>query len=252
MKVIELEGVWKKFRRYAREHRTLKETLIRGTRGICGEFWVLEDINFSVDEGECWGVMGANGAGKTTLFRLIARILQPTRGKISTSGRISAILDLGVGFHPDFTGRENIFTYGAILGVPSRELRARLDEIVAFSGLEDFLEEPLRSYSSGMAARLAFSVAVHAGPSIILLDEILTVGDRGFQRRCLEKLKALKSEGKTILIISHSPELLAEICPRSLLIEGHRLSARGETAEIARQYCEITRSEKGADDERAC
>lgn len=245
MKVIEVEGVWKKFRLYSKKHATLKEMLIRRGPGAFEEFWALRDVNFSVNRGECWGIMGVNGAGKTTLFRLIARILVPTRGRVATSGRISTVLDLGVGFHPDFTGIENIFTYGAILGLKKRQIEENLSAIIDFSGIHEFVEQPLRSYSSGMVARLGFSVAVHVNPDILLIDEVLAVGDAGFQKKCLEKLQEIKEHGTTILMISHSPEQLKGLCPKSVIIHDHQIYRSGDTGEISDCYRILTNAASG-------
>jgi lipopolysaccharide transport system ATP-binding protein len=242
MLVIELKDVCKKFKYYSKKHMTLKETLIKRNKGIYTEFYALKDVTLSVHEGECWGIMGFNGAGKTTLFKLISKILIPTSGTIRTKGRISAILDLGVGFHADFTGIENIYTYGAILGLKQKEINKNLDSIIDFSGIKEFVEEPLRSYSSGMIARLGFSVAVHVSPDILLLDEILTVGDSAFQKKCLTKLKEIKEQGKTILMISHSPQHLLELCPNSIIIHKHELFKSGSSSEMAEAYLKLTES----------
>jgi len=239
MKAIEIQGLWKKFRLYKRKHATFKEMLIKRSKGVYEDFWALKDVNLSVNKGECLGVMGVNGAGKTTLFKVISRILVPTRGTVKTSGRISTVLDLGVGFHPDFTGIENIFTYGAILGLKSKDIEKNLDDIIEFSGIEGFLEQPLRSYSTGMVARLGFSVAVHISPDILLLDEVLAVGDTGFQKKCLEKLEEIKERGTTILMISHSPDQMMRLCPKSIIIKDHELYRIGETAEIVEVYKQI-------------
>jgi ABC-type polysaccharide/polyol phosphate transport system ATPase subunit len=241
--VIEIEGLWKKFNYYSKKHSTLKETIIRRGRGIYSEFWALRDLSLSIDKGECWGIMGLNGAGKTTLFKLIARILRPTRGKIRTEGRICPILDLGLGFHADFTGVENIFTYGAIMGLHRSEVEERLASIIAFSGIEDFVNEPLRAYSTGMIARLGFSVAVHIDPDILLLDEVLMVGDGRFQKKCLSKLKEIKQKGTTIMMISHSPDHLRELCPQSLLIHEHALCCSGPTDGVIERYTRLLEQE---------
>ena len=194
-------------------------------------FWALQDANFSVERGEIVGVIGHNGAGKSTLLKLISRITEPTVGRISIRGRIASLLEVGTGFHPDLTGRENIFMNGTILGMNRAEIRGKYDEIVEFAGVEKFINTPVRRYSSGMTVRLAFAVAAHLEPEILLLDEVLAVGDAEFQRKCLGKMnKVARYDGRTILFVSHSLSSIQQLCSRVIVLERGRIAFDGDTA----------------------
>ena len=197
----------------------------------------LNDVSFGVEQGEVLGVLGRNGAGKSTLLKLLSRITTPTTGKIKQKGRMASLLEVGTGFHPDLTGRENVFLNGAILGMRRWEVHQRLDEIVAFAGVEQFLDTPVKRYSSGMYVRLAFAVAAHLDPEILIIDEVLAVGDAEFQKKCVEKMKmASKGEGKTILFVSHNLAFIQALCPRAILLDQGRLLADGATSEVIQQY----------------
>ncbi len=201
------------------------------------EFWALKDVNFQVEAGETLGIIGRNGAGKSTLLKVLSQITPPTTGEIKLRGRVGSLLEVGTGFHQELTGRENIFLNGAILGMPRQEIIRKLDEIVAFSGVEKFLDTPVKHYSSGMYVRLAFSVAAHLEPDILLVDEVLAVGDAEFQKKCLGKMEeATKKEGRTILFVSHNLTSIARLCSRCLLLKDGRVVKNGKTAEVIDYY----------------
>lgn len=206
-----------------------------GARG--GEIrWALQALSFEVARGECVGLIGHNGAGKSVLLRVLSRVTRPTHGEAILYGNVGAVLDVGVGFNRELTGRENIYLQGAILGITKRELARKFDSIVALSGMEDFLEEPLKTYSNGMQVRLAFAVAAQLEPEILLMDEVLAVADEEFIRVCIEKLRELRNEGRTILLASHDISLLSQVCTRALWLERGCLVADGAMNEIAQAY----------------
>jgi lipopolysaccharide transport system ATP-binding protein len=196
--------------------------VLRGRQIVQGdeieEFWALKDVSFEVKEGEVVGTIGRNGAGKSTLLKILSRITNATRGRVVLSGRVSSLLEVGTGFHPELTGRENIYLNGAILGMTRREIARKFDEIVAFSGVEKFLDTPAKRYSSGMYVRLAFAVAAHLEPDILIVDEVLAVGDHEFQKKCLGKMKAITKEGRTVLFVSHNMQALRTLCDRAIVL----------------------------------
>jgi lipopolysaccharide transport system ATP-binding protein len=200
------------------------------------EIWALRDINFTVDQGEALGIIGRNGAGKSTLLKILSRVTAPTSGEIKVKGRIASLLEVGTGFHPDLTGRENIYLNGAILGMTKEEVNRKMDEIVDFSGVEQFIETPVKRYSSGMFVRLAFAVAAHLEPEILLLDEVLAVGDIEFQKKCLGKMGGLTKEGRTVLFVSHNMASIINLCPRSILLESGVVVDDGASSEIVSRY----------------
>ncbi len=208
-------------------------------------FWALRDINFEVKEGEVLGIIGHNGAGKSTLLKILSRITEPTTGEIHLKGRVSALLEVGTGFHPDLTGRENIYMNGTILGMTKREIDRKLDEIVDFSGVEQYIDTPVKFYSSGMKVRLGFAVAAHLEPEILIIDEVLAVGDAEFQRKCLGKMKEVSSEGRTVLFVSHDMGAIVNLCPNSILMEKGRLIERSESKKIIQRYLSNIEKEKG-------
>ncbi len=208
-------------------------------------FWALKDINFEVKEGEVLGIIGHNGAGKSTLLKILSRITEPTTGEIHLKGRVSALLEVGTGFHPDLTGRENIYMNGTILGMTKREIDRKLDEIVDFSGVEQYIDTPVKFYSSGMKVRLGFAVAAHLEPEILIIDEVLAVGDAEFQRKCLGKMKEVSSEGRTVLFVSHDMGAIVNLCPNSILMEKGRLIERSESKKIIQRYLSNIEKEKG-------
>jgi lipopolysaccharide transport system ATP-binding protein len=236
---IRFENVSKRFRLYRERPRSLQELFLfwhRYRRRQPEDFWVLKDLSFNVSEGDTLGIIGPNGAGKSTILKLAAGIIVPTEGTVAVSGRVSSLLELGAGFHPDLTGRENIFLYGSLLGLSRDTMRTRFDDIVAFSGMEAFIDIPVKTYSSGMYLRLAFSIAIHVDPVVLLIDEILAVGDQAFQTKCLERITELKRRGVTIVYVSHGLDTVRQLCSRAIWMEEGRLRADGPTDLVVRRY----------------
>ena len=230
-----VEGIGKRFKRYREKPATLKERVLR-FRQTSEEFWALKDVRIEVPQGSTLGLIGPNGSGKTTLLKLIAGILRPTEGTITARGRIAALLALGAGFHPELTGRENVYLNASILGLSREETDRRFDEIVGFAELEDFIDTQVKFYSSGMYVRLGFAVAVHVDPAILLVDEVLAVGDIAFQRKCLDKVEAFQREGRTIVFVTHAPDLVMRICDRVVLLDHGRVRAQGRPQEVVRDF----------------
>jgi len=200
------------------------------------EFWALKDVSFDVQQGERVGIIGRNGAGKTTLLKLLSRITEPTTGKVYLKGRVASLLEVGTGFHPELTGRENVFLNGAILGMSKAEITKKFDEIVAFAEVEKFLDTPVKRYSSGMYVRLAFAVAAHLEPEILVVDEVLAVGDAAFQKKCLGKMEEVGREGRTVLFVSHNMQAVLSLCTKAMLISHGRLDQVGEVQDIIDRY----------------
>lgn len=201
------------------------------------EFWALKDVNFKVEKGEVLGIIGRNGAGKSTLLKILSRITPPTTGEIRLGGRVVSLLEVGTGFHPELTGRENIYLNGAILGMRKQEIEQKFDEIVAFSGIEKFLDTPVKRYSSGMYVRLAFAVAAHLEPEILVIDEVLAVGDADFQKKCLGKMSDVtKNEGRTVLFVSHNMGAIKQLCSRTILLDGGQIVYDGDTETAIKLY----------------
>ena len=209
---------------------------LRGTDASMEDFWALRDISFSVEPGEVVGIVGGNGAGKSTLLKILSRITEPTEGRAVLRGRIASLLEVGTGFHPELSGRENIFLNGAILGMKRAEITRRFDEMVDFAGVERFIDTPVKRYSSGMYLRLAFAVAAHLEPEILLVDEVLAVGDAAFQRKCLGRMGEAATEGRTILFVSHQLESLLSLCPRAIWLDKGELVDSGASTEIVSRY----------------
>lgn len=232
--VVTCRALGKAYRMYHRPHDRLLETLGMGVRHK--DYWAVRGVDLEVRRGESMGVLGRNGAGKSTLLQLICGTLRPSEGSIERTGRISPLLELGSGFNPEFTGRENVDLCATILGLRPDEVRDRFDAIVAFADIGEFLEQPVKFYSSGMRARLAFSVAVHVDPAILILDEILSVGDAAFQRRCYAHLRDMKERGVTILFVSHAPNAVVELCDRAILIEAGERLITGDAKPVAQWY----------------
>jgi ABC-type polysaccharide/polyol phosphate transport system ATPase subunit len=203
------------------------------------EFWALQDINFEVKQGESLGIIGHNGAGKSTALKILSRIMRPTKGRMIVNGRLSALIEVTAGFHPDLTGMENIFLHGTILGMTKREIQSKLEQIIAFSGIEEFIETPVKRYSSGMYARLGFSVAAHVDPEVLIVDEVLSVGDFVFQQKCMDRIRAVIKSGTTVLFVSHNLKAVTEICQRAMLLDHGKILALGETDCVARKYLEL-------------
>lgn len=232
---ISVRDVVKQYQVRHSKGRTLKEAFLR--QNIYHEtIKALNHVSFDVKPGITMGIIGSNGSGKSTMLKLIARTSRPTSGEVIVNGRVSALLELGAGFHPDFSGRENVFLDGAIMGLPRRVVEERFDEIVAFAEMEEFIDAPAKTYSSGMYMRLAFSVAVSVDPDIILIDEVFAVGDESFQRKCLERIDSFKSEGKTILFVSHSLAAVRGLCDEAIWINKGKLSAQGSTDKVTDYY----------------
>ena len=242
---LSLDRVSKKFRR-GELHDSLRDLIPalarrlwrRPTPELLGaqEFWALDDVSFDVQRGEAFGIIGRNGAGKSTALKLLSGIMNPTRGRLTVRGRLSALIEVGAGFHPDLTGRENIFLNGAILGMSRSEIARKFDEIVAFSGLEAFIDTPVKRYSSGMFARLGFSVAAHLEPDVLVIDEVLSVGDTLFQKKGVDKMHAIATSGATVVFVSHNLKAVADLCRRCLLLDQGRVAALGPTSEVVHQY----------------
>ena len=233
---ISLEAVSKRFRLFHERPSSLKERLLRMRRTRSEEFWALRDISFDVADGETIGLVGANGSGKTTLLKIIAGILRPTSGRVTARGRIAALLELGAGFHPELTGRENVYLNASILGLSKRETDQRFDDIVSFAEPEPFIDNQVKHYSSGMFVRLGFAVAVHVDPEILLIDEVLAVGDEAFQRKCIARVRRFQEEGRTMLLVTHAVERVREICDRAVMLDGGRIRASGEVRDVLREF----------------
>ena len=233
---IAVEGLGKKFRLMQDRNWTLKATLLAGHRTRYEEFWALRDVSFEIPTGETFGIVGGNGSGKSTLLKVLAGILRADEGSAVARGRLSALLELGAGFHPELTGRENVYLNGSILGFTSREIRNLFDDIVEFAELEQFIDEPVRNYSSGMYMRLGFSVAIHVEPEILLVDEILAVGDLTFQKRCLDRFARLRDEGRTIVVVSHDLDMIGRLCDSSVWINKGELASVGSSSSVLEDF----------------
>ena len=254
---IRVEAATKLFRRQApgRHFRTLKSALLEGSLvGRATEeetITALRDVSFEVARGEAFGIVGSNGSGKSTLLKLLAGILRPTRGRVLVDGRVAALIELGAGFHPEISGRENVFINGALLGLSRREIERRYEQIVDFSGLADFMEEPVKNYSSGMYVRLGFAVAIHTDPEILLVDEVLAVGDESFAHRCLRRIEELLAAGRTVLFVSHSLALVEGLCDRVAWLEGGTLRAVGEPRRVVDAYRQAVAEAESAEHQRS-
>lgn len=242
---LEFDSVWKKFKK-GEMYDSLRDLIPALTRSLLSrnsrdslqqkEFWALQDVSFQIHRGEAFGVIGPNGAGKSTTLKLLSKILQPNRGKIHVKGRISALIEVGAGFHPDLTGRENIYLNGSILGMNRQEIAKKFDEIVEFAGIADFIDTPVKRYSSGMYARLGFSVAAHVNPEILLVDEVLSVGDMQFQQKCLQRMQSIVRAGTTVIFVSHNLQAVNMLCSRALLLQAGKIAKLGSTADAINAY----------------
>jgi len=206
------------------------------------DFWALQDINFEIKRGEAVGIIGRNGAGKSTLLKILSRITEPTTGRYEIFGRVSSLLEVGTGFHPELTGRENVYLNGTILGMKRREVKAKFDEIVAFSGVEKFIDTPVKHYSSGMQVRLAFAVAAHLEPEILIIDEVLAVGDAEFQKKCLGKMEDVTGEGRTVLFVSHNMGAIEKLCQKSIFLHQGKVADYNKTRDIIESYLKSAKS----------
>lgn len=229
--MIIFDNVWKKYHKHNIFHRSIREDIVnlfrKQVRLKDNEFWALRNISFEIKKGECVGLYGPNGAGKSTILKIIAKVTYPSRGKVIVNGSIAPLIEIGAGFHMDLTGKENIYVNGTILGMRIIEIRQRLPEIIEFSGLEEFMDMPVKKYSSGMYLRLGFSVAIHSDADIFLIDEILAVGDEPFQNKCLNKIRELKRQEKTIIFVTHNKELMEKVTDRVLFLRNGLLENKG-------------------------
>jgi ABC-2 type transport system ATP-binding protein len=237
---IRVEGLWKNFRVYHERNRNIKSTVLRGRRARFEEFWALRDVGFTVNQGATVGVIGSNGSGKTTLLKCLTGIYEPERGAVHIDGNIAALLELGAGFHPELSGAENIYLNGSIMGMSKKEIDAKFDSIVEFAGLEQFIDTPVKNFSSGMVVRLGFSIATHVEPEVLLIDEILAVGDQAFQRKSTEKIEQFRREGRTILVVSHSLGLVQQLCDTVVWLEKGQLKMTGPAADVIAAYTGTT------------
>ena len=260
---VEVQNIGKRYRlRHEREnhaaYRTLRDSLMDAarmplrywTREVEGEkredFWALKDVNFRIGHGEVVGIIGRNGAGKSTLLKILSRITKPTTGQVTLRGRVGSLLEVGTGFHPELNGRENIYLNGSILGMARREIQKRFDAIVDFSGVEKFLDTPVKRYSSGMYVRLAFAVAAHLEPEILIVDEVLAVGDAEFQKKCLGKLGEVSRSGRTVLLVSHQMPVIEKLCGTAILFSGGQIAAEGDASTVVQRYLDTVCTSSGA------
>jgi len=234
--VIEVDGLWKNFRMYHERNRYIKAALLRGRRAKYEEFWALKDVTFEVAHGATLGIIGSNGSGKTTMLKCLTGIYTPEKGAIKIDGKLAALLELGAGFHPELTGAENIFLNGSILGMSKRDVQNKFESIVEFAGLEKFIDTPVKNFSSGMVVRLGFSIASHVEPEILLIDEILSVGDQDFQRKSSEKIEEFRREGRTIVVVSHSLGLVQQLCKEVIWLDKGQIRQSGPAAEVIAAY----------------
>lgn len=243
--VVRLENVGVRYRIASERVATFKEYLIRRFQGkiALGDFWALRQVDLQIFKGETIGLIGPNGAGKSTMLKLIARVMRPTRGRVWVKGVVAPLLEFGAGFHPDLTGRENIFLNGALLGFTNDEMQEKYDRIVDFAELWEFIDVPVRNYSSGMAARLGFAVATDIDPDILILDEVLSVGDEAFQRKSLAKMEEFRDHGATIILVSHNMETIVEMCRRAVWLDHGQIRMVGNTDRVVPAYQEDQTSE---------
>ena len=245
---ITVNSVSKNFRLYHERNRYIKAALLRGRRARYEEFWALQDVSFEVEHGATLGIIGSNGSGKSTMLKCLTGIYHPEKGSITIDGSVAALLELGAGFHTELSGRENVFLNGAILGMSKKDIERQFDSIVEFAGVERFIDIPVKDYSSGMTVRLGFSIAAHVEPEILLIDEILSVGDQAFQRKSSEKIEQFRREGRTIVVVSHSLGSVQQLCQEVIWLEKGVLKQRGPAAEVIAAYTGGTYTEHAAKD----
>lgn len=241
---VVVDHVSKKYRLYRERNLSLKIALMRGGRAKYDEFWALQDVTLEVPEGSTYGLIGTNGSGKSTLLKCIAKILRPDKGSIRTQGSLAALLELGTGFHQELSGRENIYLNGSILGLSKKQINAKFDEIVSFAGVEQFVDQPVKNYSSGMYVRLGFSIAINVDPDILLVDEVLAVGDVSFQQKCLEKFVDFRDAGKTVVLVSHAMDTVRTMCDEVAWLHRGELVDTGPAGELVDRYIEEGHSER--------
>lgn len=237
---VVIDRVSKRFRLYRERNQSLKAALMRGRRASYEEFWALRDVSFEIPSGSTFGLIGENGSGKSTLLKCIARILHAERGTIRTAGSVAALLELGSGFHPEMSGRENVYLNGSILGMKKAEIDRKFDEIVDFSGIEAFIDQPVKNYSSGMYVRLGFAVAINIDPDILLVDEVLAVGDAAFQEKCMAKFAEFKRIGKTVVLVSHATSSVRAMCDQAAWLSHGQLEQVGEASDVVADYIDET------------
>lgn len=241
----DLNRLWARFKGKEDPYLKIGETNNRIVKGKTEFVWALKDINFQVNRGERFGIIGKNGAGKSTLLKILSRVASPTKGSVKVKGRVASLLEVGTGFHPELTGRDNIFLNGSILGMTQSEIKSKFDSIVDFSGVERYIDTPVKRYSSGMYVRLAFAVAAHLEPEILIVDEVLAVGDAEFQKKCLGKMHDVsENEGRTVLFVSHNLQAIKNLCQKTVILNNGELFASGPTAETLNSYNELVRDIK--------
>lgn len=233
---VRAEHIGKKFRLYKERNQTIKSAVMRGRRSIHEDFWALNDVTFDVPVGSTFGLIGSNGSGKSTLLKCLAKIYYPDRGTITATGRVASLLEVGSGFHQELSGRENIFLNGSILGMSKKEITRKFDEIVDFSGVEQFIDQPVKNYSSGMYVRLGFSVAINVDPDTLVVDEVLAVGDAEFQEKCRLKFVDFRNQGKTVILVSHSMGTVDAMCDRAAWLRHGDLVQVGDAKETVKAY----------------
>lgn len=242
---VRVDHVSKSFRMYKERNQTLKAAIMRGRTSVHEDFWALRDVDFEVPVGSTFGLIGSNGSGKSTLLKCLANIYYPNKGSITHFGKIAAMLEVGSGFHTELSGRENIFLNGSILGMSRKEITQKFDEIIDFSGVEHFIDQPVKNYSSGMYVRLGFAIAINVDPDILVVDEVLAVGDAEFQEKCFQKFRDFKAAGKTVILVSHSMGTVQAMCDHAAWLNRGELMAVGEAGPTIQAYMDSLSSEAG-------
>ena len=235
---VRVDNVSKSFRMYQERNQTIKSAIMRGRTSVHEDFWALKDITFDVPVGSTFGLIGSNGSGKSTLLKCLANIYFPNKGSITHYGKLAAMLEVGSGFHHELSGRENIFLNGSILGMSKKEITSKFDEIVDFSGVEQFIDQPVKNYSSGMYVRLGFAIAINVDPDILVVDEVLAVGDAEFQDKCFQKFRDFKAAGKTVILVSHSMDTVEAMCDHAAWVNKGTLMTSGEAAPTIKAYAD--------------
>lgn len=233
---VEVNDVSKRFRLFHERNQTLKSTLMRGKRAQYEDFWALKDVSFEVPEGQTFGLIGRNGSGKSTLLKILARILYPTSGEVHYNGRMASLLEVGSGFHPELSGIDNIFLNGAILGMSKKEIKSKLDSIIDFAGVGTFIDQPVKNYSSGMYVRLGFSVAIHVEPDILVVDEVLAVGDGDFKKKCDTKFEEIRKSGRTTVLVTHDMKSVQDMCDSAAWLDKGVVKDIGPAKQVVKSY----------------
>ena len=242
---VRVDHVSKSFRMYSERNQTLKSAIMRRRRSVHEDFWALKDVSFEVPKGSTFGLIGSNGSGKSTLLKCLANIYYPNRGTISHTGRVAAMLEVGSGFHSELSGRENIYLNGSILGMTKKQVESKIDEIIDFSGVGQFIDQPVKNYSSGMYVRLGFAISINVDPDILVVDEVLSVGDAEFQEKCFDRFRALKKAGKTVILVSHSTETVLSMCDEAAWINKGELQMVGDAKSTIRAYLDSVPHDAG-------